>query len=463
VDEAVGRFVRYLKTHQLYDRSTIVLVADHGEGLGDHGEQGHGLLAYEETLHVPLIVKQPGAEEAGRRVPDLVQQIDIVPTILDLAKAPIPGNLRGRSLTSLFAGDTREALPVYSESLYAHYHFGWGAITTVTDGQYRFISAPREELYDLRSDPDERHNLIDDQADIVERLRTELKNLSGEGPIPDMKPVSAGERAKLEALGYVGTFVDDMPASAPEDAKDHLQLVEGYRLAADEAANGRWAAAIASYRALIQEHPSVADLWMHLGQAAGRLERFELASDAFRRAALLLPNVPDAHVSAGFALLHVRKLDEARAQAQEVIDTPRVDAAAEATAHELLARVALARHDLATARSEATLAETADPSRPVSAFVDGRIAFDRHRYADALDSFEEAMAAVDKAPDRQMADLRMLTAESLLALERYAEAEYQFEQELEDAPESTRARTGLTAVYRATGRTDEASALATAH
>src|SRR6185503_2747561 len=103
-DEVLGRFVKFLKAHQLYDQSTIILVSDHGEGLGDHGEQGHGLLVYDEVLRIPLIIKPPAGQGAGLRVTDVVQQIDLVPTILDLAKAPTSGQLSGRSLTTVLEG-----------------------------------------------------------------------------------------------------------------------------------------------------------------------------------------------------------------------------------------------------------------------------------------------------------------------------------------------------------------------
>src|SRR5205823_1955839 len=96
-DELVGRLIDHLKARQMYDRSTIVLLSDHGEGLGDHGEQEHGLFVYDEAIHVPLIIKQEGNAGAGRRVADVVQHIDLVPTMLDLVKAPDPGRLRGRS------------------------------------------------------------------------------------------------------------------------------------------------------------------------------------------------------------------------------------------------------------------------------------------------------------------------------------------------------------------------------
>ena len=103
-DEIVGRLISYLKKQQLYDQSTIILVADHGESLGAHGEQQHGLFVYDDTVRVPLIIKQAAGEGAGRRIRDLVQQVDLVPTILDFVRAPVPGNLRGRSLKPLLEG-----------------------------------------------------------------------------------------------------------------------------------------------------------------------------------------------------------------------------------------------------------------------------------------------------------------------------------------------------------------------
>ena len=118
VDDIVGRLMKYLKGHQLYDQSTIILVGGHGEGLGSHGELAHGLWVYDEAVHVPLVVKQAAGEGAGRRVTDLVQHVDLMPTILDLAKAPVPNNLRGQSLKPLLAGPGH--LPrrlAYAESL----------------------------------------------------------------------------------------------------------------------------------------------------------------------------------------------------------------------------------------------------------------------------------------------------------------------------------------------------------
>ena len=146
---------------QLYDQSTIVLVSDHGEGLGDHGEQGHGLFLYDEAIHVPLIIKQAGGADAGRRVADLVQQADIVPTVLDLVKAPVPGNLRGRSLKPLAdgTGSGRRSRRCTRKRSYGRNRFGWSALESLTDGTLQYIRAPREELYDLKADPRQRDNI----------------------------------------------------------------------------------------------------------------------------------------------------------------------------------------------------------------------------------------------------------------------------------------------------------------
>lgn len=144
-DEIIGRLTTYLKSRHLYDQATIILLADHGEGLGDDGERGHGVFLNDDTIHVPLIVKQAGNARAGSRVADIVQQIDIVPTLLDLAKAPAPGNLQGLSLKPLLDGPAR--LPgrsVYSETLYAQYHFGWRGQTALTDAGETTIHAPTD-------------------------------------------------------------------------------------------------------------------------------------------------------------------------------------------------------------------------------------------------------------------------------------------------------------------------------
>jgi tetratricopeptide (TPR) repeat protein len=463
VDNAVGQLLRYLKTHQLYDQSTVILVSSHGEGLGDHGEEGHGLLVYDEALRVPLIIKPPAGEGAGRRVQIAVQHVDLVPTILDLAKAPIPGNLRGRSLTPLLDRDGIIAnQPIYSESLFGRYHFGWADLTSLTDGRYRYIRAPKEELYDLDTDPDERHNLADIHPEMVATFRNRLKDLvSGAAAPRTMDVISAEDREHYEALGYVGIAPDAItPATEVADPTDQHAIVERYRAAVTLLAVDDFRGAIEQFKALVGREPGMRDVWMLLARSAWRAERPDVALDAYQHAIQLAPKKSDAYLGAAAALVQVRLVDQAVERAQHVADDPAADNAAQSNAHELLARIALLRRNVDLAREEAGLAEEADATRPVRAYVDGRIAFDRKHYGEALESFEAALMRLENRPHQSMADLRLYAAESLQHLDRLSEAEYLFLEELKEFPHSERARAGLTVVYKTQGRAAEAAGLA---
>ena len=463
-DEIVGRLVRYLKSHQLYDRSTIVLLSDHGEGLGDHGEQQHGLFLYDEAIHVPLIVKQEGNTGAGRRVSALVQQIDLVPTILELVKAPVPGNLRGQSLKPLLDGTGQvPARPIYSEALYARYQFGWNELAAVTDERYRYVKAPTEELYDLQRDPDEQHNLAADPsaAAPLKTLRGALERLTAGTKIqPAADQPAPDDRERLQALGYFGgrSLTADEAGDTPADPKDKVQILESYRAAIDVAGTRRWRDAIARLQKILAEEPELPDLWNQLAGFAARLDRFDLAADAFKKYIALKPSAPDGYLGAATALLKQRKLEEARAMAARAADAA-ADAAppARAAAHELLARIALARRDAEAAREQAALAHGADSRVPVQAFVDARLLYDQGRYEEALPLFEQALEQQKKAGGAALADLHFYAADTYGRLERYSDAEAQFTAELIDFPYHLRARAGLATLYHTMGKDEDAA------
>jgi arylsulfatase A-like enzyme/cytochrome c-type biogenesis protein CcmH/NrfG len=458
-DEIIGRLVRYLKTHQLYDQSTIILVSDHGEGLGDHGEQEHGLFVHGEAVRVALIVKPAAGQGVPRRVADLVQHIDLVPTILDLAKAPLPGGLRGQSLKPLLDGTGRlEPRVVYAESMFGRYQFGWSGFTSVTDGRYRLIrsTSTHEELYDLELDASERTNVAEESRDARIALTAALDELLAESSIPQPADVSAEDRRRYEALGDVGAMID--PPLVP-DGLMGVAVLETYRAAVDHDVAREWPKAIDVLQQLLRFNPTLADAWMRLGSVAERSGRYELALDAYRRLVSLRPDSPDAHLGTATALRRLRRLDEAWQQGQLALslaaeDTLRV----RASAHELLARIAVGRRDQAAARAEAELAEQVDKSRPIVPFIEGRLLQDRRRWSDALAAFERAAAHLEKREGRPFADLHFLMAETLVRLGRQAEAEYYFLEELKHFPLNIRARAELASLYHAAQRSEEASA-----
>ena len=460
-DEIVGRLVKYLKSHQLYDRSTIVLVSDHGEGLGDHGEQEHGLFLYDEAIHVPLSIKQESNAGAGRRVADLVQHIDVVPTILDLVKAPVPGNLRGRSLKPVLDGTGHlTAAAVYSEALYARYHFGWSELTALTDERYRYINAPKDELYDLQRDPHERENIAGDRTQARLALRGALDRLAAGATIPAPADVPADARERLQALGYVGAQTDMVtaPGDTLPDPKDKREILETYRAAVDLAAGHKWGPAIGMLQRILREDAGMADVWSQLASFAGRLDRFDLVADAYRHDIELKPSEPGGYLGAAAAFVKLGKLKDARDHAELAVEmAPERDARSRAAGHELLARIALARHDAEAARDQAILAREADPKLALVPYVDARLLYDQGRYEEAVPLFEAALAEGRKAGGTPIADLHYYAADTFGRLERYPEAEAEFVAELRGFPQNVRARGGLAMLYQATSREDAAT------
>jgi arylsulfatase A-like enzyme/Flp pilus assembly protein TadD len=465
VDEIIGRLVQYLKSHQLYDRSTLILVSDHGEGLGDHGEQEHGLFVYEEVVRVPLIIKPAASEGRGRRVRDLVQLVDLMPTIVDFAKAPLPGNLDGRSLTPLLHGTGR--LPgriAYSEALYGRYHFGWSELASVTDGRYRYIHAPQEELYDLEQDGRQQVNLAAQRTQETARLRNALLELDRERVVPSRGFVHPEEHRRLESLGYVGTYraaaaQTDTPLPDP---KDKWPVLESYREAVEHTVRQQWSPAMNVFKRILEEEPAMADVWRQLAASAAQAGLPDQAVDAYRQAATLDPDDARTPLDSAAVLLQMRRLDDARLQAGLAVGlADEFDADFRAAANELLARIALARRNLVSARSHAEYAQQWLPGLPLPDYVEGRLLYDRGFYTDALPFFEAAARRVERPDGRPIADLRFHIADILLRQRRFDEAEVELLEEIEDFPRNIPARVELAALYHRLGRTEEAGEVLT--
>ncbi len=202
VDEAVGSFRKNLVETGWWDQSLVVLFSDHGEGLGEHGETSHGLFLYESTLRVPLIFRWPsGTAPLPPRIDQPVGLIDVAPTVLDFLQLPAPGTFAGRSLMN-----PRADRPVYSESLNGHNSFGWAPLRSLRDARFKYIDAPRPELYDLLNDPNERRNLAPGRRAAVLDYRSRLAKLVARYPARwpaqprDQPPQTI---ALLRSLGYL--------------------------------------------------------------------------------------------------------------------------------------------------------------------------------------------------------------------------------------------------------------------
>ena len=459
-DEIVGRLFDTLRARGLYDDALIVLLSDHGEGLGDHGEQEHGVFLYDEAIRVPLVVKLPGGREAGRRVAVPVQHIDLLPTLLDLAGAPVPEALSGRSLRPLLNGDDGgwPRRHLYAEALYPRYHFGWSELYALTTARHRYIRAPREELYDLIADPDERENLAAQRGRTVRDLRTALDGLRGTGPLQAPAAVSDDALRRLRSLGYLGGggAVDtETAAAALPDPKDGIGVLARYRTAIEMAERFELDGAIGLLREILAGNPEMADVWLQLGNLQTRTGRLPEAVESYRRAVALNPTDAGVLLAVASTQLRLQQLDEAWEHGLLAADVARtVDR--RVRARELLARIALVRRDRDAARRQAELAREADPTLPLPDFVEAKILHEDGRYAEALPLFERALAAVGSRT-LTMPELHFHLGDTLARLDRPADAERHLREELRLAPQDTRARSALAMLYQSQGQSDAAA------
>jgi choline-sulfatase len=457
-DELVGRLLGLLKEKALYDPALVILLSDHGEGLGDHGEQEHGLFLYRETTHVPLIVKLPGEREAGRRVAAPVQHIDLVPSVLDMVGAAMPTGLRGRSLMPLFSGAAISDQGIYAEALYSRFHFAWSELYALTDSRYRLIRAPRDELYDIQEDRGERANIAATRESTRVAMRQALEKLMAGARIDEPGQSTPEDRERLKALGYVGSQatvgtqpgVDSMP-----DPKDKVHVLEQYRHALELVRQQRTEEAVAVLRAILSENPGMADAWSEVGGLLLRLGRTGDAIAAYKRLVEVAPHDPSALVTVAQLLVQTGRLDEAEAQATAAVAMlANADGRWKAAAHKVLMRVALERKNPELARAEAARAQQADPSIPLPDFVEGLIRYDAGQFAEALPHFQKA---VESSANRtfQIPDLHYYLGDTLGRLERYQEAERELTIEIRLFPSSLRARAARAMLYRAQGRLAE--------
>lgn len=452
-DEIIGRLVESLKRRGIYSEALILLLSDHGEGLGEHGEQEHGLFLYRDTIRVPLLIKLPRQRNAGRRVAAPVQHIDLVPTIRDLLGLPTDAALRGRTLRPVFGGGSVRDEGMYAEALYPRYHFGWSELYALTDAQYSYIRAPREELYDLRRDPGQQTNLASERESTRVAMRGALERLTAGASIEAPDEVSADARERLTGLGYVGMApVTDKSSGALPDPKDKVQVLERYRAAIALVREGHFDRALSDFRAIAAENPTMADVWSEIGGLALRLGRTQDAVAAYKRLVEIAPRDRSALINVAEALLKLGKLDEAREHAALAAQTiPESDVRWRAKAHQTLAMIALARRDEAAARAEAKRASEIDPSLPMSQYVEGLIRYNAHQFDAAVPFFQEALKQ-SASSTVQIPELRYYLGDALAHNDRFTEAEPVLIDEVRLFPYDLRARAALAMLYRATGR-----------
>ena len=358
VDQVMGSFQQELRKSGWWEKSLVVVFGDHGEGLGDHQETDHGYYIYESTLHVPLIFHWPGNErnsklETGNstRVSSFdfrlstfdlpvssfrepVGLIDVAPTILDYLRVPAPASFEGASqLGALKSGESATPRAVYSESLYAHDAFRWAPLRALRVGKYKYIQAPKAELYDLDADPRERVNLLHKNAAVVAELQNELaKVLTRYAPSKRATPpaLTPETLAQLESLGYLAAEPrrdgfgahDDVGArhGVPlPDPKDHFAEFELYQNAYVDFTAGHPAAALPQFQSILKSDPQNTLARFHLGECYLQVKKPQDALREWATALNLDPEYAPAAEAIGRYWLAQGEYAKARRRFQQVL------------------------------------------------------------------------------------------------------------------------------------------------
>ena len=393
-DSALGHFLTYLEKQNWYDGALIIVVGDHGEGLGEHGEDTHGIFLYDATTRVPLILKLPKEQEAGRVIDDQVRTTDIMPTVLELLGIPAPASVDGTSLKPTFLGVEATPRTVFGETDYP-LRFGWAPLRSVRKDGSKFIEAPRPELYDLKSDPRELHNQYVPWDATVQKLRKMLAERSAKSP-PTGKPsaaaVAPGTIDELRALGYLGSADTRSSTDVPEpsllpDPKDKVEEQSLLHIAMMASGGGQTDKARAALQKLLGLDSGSEIALLELGHLEMESKNYAKAADYLRQAQKVRPD--DAVV----ALDHGRALELSGdlAGARNAFQTSIKVNPKQFDARLLLGQVDLQLNDPKAAEDEFEAALLLQPASTEAQIGLARALLHEKKFADAMEFLKESV------------------------------------------------------------------------
>jgi tetratricopeptide (TPR) repeat protein len=320
VDEQVGRCMSWLRANGIDERTVLVIMGDHGEGLGSHGEGTHGYYVYDYALRVPFLVVAPFRELAGVRVDSQVSVVDVFPTVLELSGIEVATEGHGRSLLPVMfdPGSGGDAY-AYGESMTPNLQFGWSALHSLRSSRYKLIKAPRPELYDLTTDQGETTNVFDRQpvvaGDLMKRLDRLIAETSRDAPEPETADLDEETLERLAALGYVGAPVAPRTSDTSEplaDPKDKIRVFAAVQRAGELIVEDEYAAATEALESALREEPGMPQALLMLGTSYSELGRTEEAKAQFD---LVLQDDPQSIP----ALVGMANLLMAEGQTEDVI------------------------------------------------------------------------------------------------------------------------------------------------
>jgi arylsulfatase A-like enzyme/Flp pilus assembly protein TadD len=319
MDAWIGRVIDGLKQKNLLGRTLIILAGDHGEAFGEKVETGHGVFLYEGTMRVPLIFYAENHLPPGRVIRSRVRLIDIMPSIMDMLGLPAPESCQGTSLIPYIEGRKKADLESYIETFYPRENFGWSELVGLVGGEWKYIRAPRSELYNLQSDPGEDSNVYTSAGKVAAEMSGRLDDLirqgagvgSGRG-----RALTTAEEERLRSLGY--TSFAGAKSDYP-DPKDKLDLLKSIQRAEGFDFEGRYAEAEALYKELVSVIPDSPASYVNLALSQARQQKFDETIQTLRRGIERIPGSEILLVRLGHTYLVTGRLQEAFDTMAEVL------------------------------------------------------------------------------------------------------------------------------------------------
>jgi arylsulfatase A-like enzyme/Tfp pilus assembly protein PilF len=337
-DAVVGKLLRQLNLRGLYDGTVIAITADHGESLGAHGEDTHGIFLYDETIQVPLLIKLPGklphTSAARQRIENRVELVDLLPTLLQEVRVEIPKDVQGESLLALMGAVGADSDPTvdvwrdraaYAQSDVPWIEFGWSAERSLRTSKYLYIQAPHRELYDQEADPKADHDLASSSAAVAGTLASQLETFrrkttrQSQAPEVSVDPVA---QQNLRALGYMASGRDVSKASDADrgvDPKDKIEIANlihrAYLLVDDR----RDQEAVPLLQQLIAKDPDAPFAYALLGQCFVTLKQYPQAVAFLRKAVQMRPDMVIPHFHLASAFVEMKDFDAAADELQIVV------------------------------------------------------------------------------------------------------------------------------------------------
>lgn len=319
MDYYIGRILELLVEAGLSEKTAIIAVGDHGEAFGEKVEEGHGLFLYEMSVRVPLIIKGPGIK-AGSVTQELVSLVDLAPTVLDWLGVKTEINFDGRSLLRVLSGKKEKPRDIYLETFYPRENYGWSELVGIISWPWKFIQAPRPELYNLEKDPQENHNLAGGEERMSALLSARLQDLlAGNGEASgSRRELTAAERERLRSLGYLQVFSGGAkgPLPDPKDKTDELKL---FQEASRLELNRRFREAEEIYSRLLNLNPEAESLYIELARVQGEQKNFRKAAETLREGARKFPSSEYLLSRLAHALYLSQEYDEAREVALNIL------------------------------------------------------------------------------------------------------------------------------------------------